>query len=211
MTAVAADDTDAATLNVTLSSGSHADVVVPKVMTGISAGTTAGTVEVAMSSGTHAAVTVPKVFKSVAWDSTARTLTFTDTDGVSTGADHVVDLGKDIFIDQNADNRYENGNIYLYLNDGTGSTEPTEIVIPVTGLITDYVGGDTNSVSLSVDSTTHVVTADAVIRGNGTGFTNALKLSSDTAATGGVGLYVDLSDVEESIDALAEAITWGTF
>ena len=54
-------------------------------------------------------------------------------------------IGKDIFIDSAAPNRYENGNIYLYLNDGTTTAEDTEIVIPVTALVTDYFGDDDNN------------------------------------------------------------------
>lgn len=206
VTGLAADNTDAATVNVTTSTGTHADVVVPKVVTGLAAGSSDGAIAVTLSSGTHADVTVPGVFKDVSWNSSTRVLTFTDTDGDTT---HTVNLGKDIFIDQNANNRYENGNIYLYLNDGQTTSEDTEIVIPVTGLITDYFGDDTDTISVSIDGTTHKVTADAVVRPDVAGtFTNALKVSSTAGAKG---LYVDLSDVEDSIDALAAAITWGTF
>ena len=209
MTGVAADDTDAATLNVTLSSGSHADVVVPKVVTGVAAKTggtaAAGKLAITLSSGSHADVTVPGVFVGAALNDQTRVITFTDSDGQTS----TIDLGKDIFIDSSANNRYENGNIYLYLNDGTASKDPTEIVIPVTGLITDYVGYDTDSVDMNVDNSTHHVTANVIRRPDVAGtFTNALKLSTTAGAKG---LYVDLSDVEESIDALAEAITWGTF
>lgn len=216
----------AGTFTLTDTDGNGTDYLVKKVMASITAGSADGKVAVTMTSGSHAEVTVPGVFTSVAWDATARTLTFTDSDGVSTGEDHVVNLGKDIFIDKDAPNRYENGNLYLYLNDGTNTgsgtaatTTDTEIVIPVTALITDYFGGDTNSIQVDIDGTTHEVTASVVLRqdvaessvGAGDGFTNALKLSSSTAATGGIGLYVDNSEIEDNIDALADAITWGTF
>ena len=203
-----ADSNDAAKVNVTLSTGSHADVTVPKVMTGIAAKTGTGNngkLSVSLSSGTHADVTVPGVLVDASWNSTTRTITFTDSDG-NTGVS--VDLGKDIFIDQNAQNRYENGNIYLYLNDGTQSTDATEIVIPVTGLITDYIGDDTYSISVDVDNTTHHVTASLITKPDvttaGSEWENALKVDS-------TGAYVDLSDVEDEIDALATAISWGTF
>lgn len=121
------------------------------------------------------------------------------------GGDAVeVELGKDVFVDPDANNRYENGNIYIYLNDGSGEKDPTELVIPVTGLIKDYVGGVTDSIKLTVNNDTHVVTADAVIRPDditeGQEFTNALKLST---AEGKKGLYVDLSDVYAQIAALS--------
>lgn len=217
VTSVTGSTGTSATIDITTSDGASAQAVtVPGVVTGITAASGTGSegkFAVATSTGTHADVTVPGVFKAVSWDATTRVLTFTDTSGVSTGATHVVDLGKDIFIDPEGNNRYENGNIYLYLNDGEGGT-PTEIVIPVTGLITDYFGDDTSSVQVNIDNTTHKVTADVIRRpdvapsGNDPGWENALKLST---TTGAVGLYVDLTDVEDNIDALAEAITWGTF
>ena len=135
-------------------------------------------------------------------------------------SDVVVELGKDIFIDPEGNNRYEDGFIYLYLNDGTQSEDPTELVIPVTGLIVDYLGGETDSVVLTVDANTHVVTADVVLRPDvetpGSEWENALKLSTTAGAKG---LYVDLTDTQEGIDqneadiaALATATTsWGTF
>lgn len=209
---LAADANDAATIDVALTTGSHAAVVVPKVVTGIAAKTGSGSdakVAVTLSSGSHADVTIPGVLTAggFSWNGTTRVLTLTD----SNGTQHEANIGKDIFIDETADNRYENGNIYLYLNDGTGSSDPTEIVIPVTGLITDYVGYDTDSISMNVDSTTHHVTAEAILKPDIVGaspWTNALKLSSTVGAKG---LYVDLTDVETDLENIASAIQWGTF
>lgn len=197
---------------IVISSTTAADdtVTIPGVFVSVATGSSDGQLVFTDSVGTTAGVTVPGVISDISWDGTTRIITYSDTDG-ATGE---INIGKDIFIDSTADNRYENGNIYLYLNDGTQSTSPTEIVIPVTSLVTDYFGDDTDSISVSIDGTTHKVTADAVLRqdvAGASGFANALKLNTDTSAVGGVGLYVDLSDVEESIDALAEAITWGTF
>lgn len=150
------------------------------------------------------------------YEPNSRTFTFP----VAGESDVVVELGKDIFIDPEGDNRYEDGFIYLYLNDGTQSEDPTELVIPVTGLIVDYLGGETDSVVLTVDANTHVVTADVVLRPDvetpGSEWENALKLSTTAGAKG---LYVDLTDTQEGIDqneadiaALATATTsWGTF
>ena len=65
------------------------------------------------------------------YEAATRTFTFP----VAGESDVVVELGKDIFIDPEGNNRYENGYIYLYLNDGSQSSDPTELAIPVTGLI----------------------------------------------------------------------------
>ena len=147
------------------------------------------------------------------YDAASRTFTFP----VTGKSDVVVELGKDIFIDPQGNNRYEDGFIYLYLNDGTQSSDPTELVIPVTGLVTDYFGTQTDTVTLTVDNSTHEVTADVRVRPDVVGtFTNALKVSSTSGAEG---LYVDLTDVEADIEqnevdiaALAVATTsWGTF
>ena len=147
------------------------------------------------------------------YDASTRTFTFP----VTGKSDVVVELGTDIFIDPTANNRYENGFIYLYLNDGSASSDPTELVIPVTGLVTDYFGNVTDTVTLSVNNSTHQVTADVNVRPDVAGsFTNALKISSTSGAQG---LYVDLSDIEADIEqntvdiaALAVATTaWGTF
>jgi hypothetical protein len=93
------------------------------------------------------------------------------------------------------------------LNDGTASADPTEIVIPVTALVTDYFGDDTDSISVDIDNTTHKVTADAIVRPDVAGtFTNALKLSTTAGAKG---LYVDLSayyTATETDSAIATAI-----
>jgi len=153
------------------------------------------------------------VVTSPSYDAQTRTFTFP----VTGKQDFVVELGTDIFIDPDANNRYEGGFIYLYLNDGSASADPTELVIPVTGLVTDYFGNVTDSVTLTVNNSTHQVTADVNIRPDVAGsFTNALKVSS---AEGAKGLYVDLSVVDERIDqneadiaALSQATTvWGTF
>ena len=148
-------------------------------------------------------VALKGVVTTPAYDATTRKFTFP----VVGGSDVVVELGKDVFVDPAGNNRYENGNIYIYLNDGTGEKEATELVIPVTGLIKDYVGGDTDSVELTVNNDTHVVTADVVLREDsvapGEEFTNALKLST---AEGKKGLYVDLSAVEAKIKAAEDRL-----
>lgn len=142
---------------------------------------TEGAVKVT-TNGTTTDVKVHGVVTTPTYDATTRKFTFP----VSDGNPVVVELGKDIFIDKNGNNRYENGNLYIYLNDGTGSGDATELVIPVTGLVTDYFGDDTATIQVDVDASTHKVTARAILKANSETFTNALK--SDDG-----GLYVDLS------------------
>ena len=158
-----------------------------------------GSLEVTNSDDTTYDVALAGLAKLPTYQASDRTFTFTTTSGESL----VVTLGKDEFLDPTANNRYEDGYIYVYLNvpDPTkpGSTN-TEIKIDVSALIDTYVAGDTDSVDMSLDSSTHTFTADVVIRPDvSTGqnqFTNALKLSTTAGAKG---LYVDLSSIETDI------------
>lgn len=151
------------------------------VVNSIATGTAEGTISVT-ASGETSDVKVHGVVTTPSYDAATRKFTFP----VSDGDDVVVELGKDIFVDPTANNRYENGNLYIYLNDGTEGKAATELVIPVTSLITDYFGEATDTIQVNVDAETHKVTANAILKADGEGFTNALK--SDAA-----GLYVDLS------------------
>lgn len=160
-----------------------------------------GSLTITKTDDSTSTLNIEGLLKTPVWDGQARTLTFPNTDGTS----YVANIGKDIFIDETANNRYENGNIYLYLNDGTQSSNPTEIVIPVTGLITDYFGDDTDSISVDIDNSTHEVTARVNIRPDsaevGSEFTNALKCNAS-------GMYVDLSAYTPTsgVEALVESI-----
>lgn len=160
-----------------------------------------GSLTITKTDDSTSTLNIDGLLKTPVWDGQARTLTFPNTDGTT----YVANIGKDIFIDESANNRYENGNIYLYLNDGTQSASPTEIVIPVTGLITDYFGTDTASISVDIDGTTHEVSARVNLRPDsaevGSEFTNALKSSAS-------GLYVDLSAYTPTsgVEALVESI-----
>ena len=172
------------------------------VVTEVSASTTDdATIVVTKGDGSTENVTVPGVVTTPSYDAATRTFTFPISDDAQNPV--VIELGKDIFIDPNANNRYENGNIYLYLNDGTSTTDPTELVIPVTALITDYFGDDTDTVSVSVDNTTHKVTADVRVRPDssvtGSEFTNLIKVSS---TTGAVGLYFDRTQLDLNTSAI---------
>ena len=147
-----------------------------------------------------ALVALNGVVKTPSYDASTRKFTFP----VVGGSDVTVELGKDVFIDPAGNNRYENGNIYLYLNDGSEGSEATELVIPVTSLVTDYFGDDTDSIEVDIDNGTHKVTAKAVLRQDTSDFTNALKLST---VEGAKGLYVDLSEVNAAIKALQDRVT----
>lgn len=195
------------------------------------------TIVVTDGAGNETEVVVPGVVTTPTYDATTRTFTFP----ISDGDPYVVELGTDIFIDPEADNRYEDGYIYLYLNDGNGG-DPTELAIPVTGLITDYFGDDTDSIQVDINNSTHKVTAALRVRADATGFINALKVSSTAGSegayvqvradatgftnalklsttSGAEGLYVDTSVIEsdlatldENVQHLAAATTvWGTF
>ena len=168
------------------------------VVTEVSASTTDdATIVITKGDGSTEDVVVPGVILSPTWDAQSRTITFPVSDDAQNPV--VVEIGKDIFIDPAANNRYENGNIYLYLNDGTQSTNPTEIVIPVTALVTDYFGDDTDTISVNVDNTTHKVTADVRVRPDGDGFNNLIKVSS---TTGAVGLYFDRTQLDLNTSAI---------
>ena len=160
-----------------------------------------GSITITKTDDSTTDLNIEGLLKTPVWDGVARTLTFPNTDGTS----YVANIGKDIFIDPTANNRYENGNIYLYLNDGTQGSSATEIVIPVTALITDYFGTDTDSISVDIDNSTHEVSARVNIRPDsaevGSEFTNALKCNAS-------GMYVDLSAYTPTsgVEALVESI-----
>ena len=170
------------------------------VVTNVEVSSTAGSIDVTIGDGEPVAVPVYGAVVSPSYTSATRTITLPVVQSDGTTQDFEIELGKDIFIDPDANNRYENGNIYIYLNDGEGTSKPpTEIVIPVTALVTDYFGDDTTSVSVDVDNLTHKVTAEVIRRPDDANFTNLLKVSS---TTGAVGLYVDRTQIDANAAAI---------
>lgn len=152
------------------------------VISSVKAGTADGTITVTDGAGTASTVVVPNVVVSPTYDATTRTITLPKSDGTTL----TIALGKDIFVNPDADNGYdaETGNIVLYLNDGT------EIDIPASSLVDVYTGAATTTATVSV-SDSNVITA-------------TVKLSSDTnnaivVDTAG-GLLVDLSDYAKTSD-----------
>jgi hypothetical protein len=158
---------------------------------------------VTMGDNSTSKVTVTGVVTTPSYDATTRTITLPVA---GQDDDVVIALGKDIFVDSTAQNGYdaETGNIVLYLNDGSDSTDPTKIEIPASSLVDVYTGATTKSVKVTVNDKNEV-SADVVLRANsteeGSEFTNGLVL-------GDTGLYVDLSayaiasEIEDEIDAV---------
>ena len=137
--------------------------------------------------GVAADVVVPGVVTTPTYDATTRTITLP----VSTGDDVVIALGKDIFIDTTAQNKYnpDTKNIELYLNDGKEGTAATKIEIPAAGLVDVYTGGATATATVTV-SDGNVITAN-------------VKLSTDAknalTTDGQNGLILDLTEVNTAI------------
>ena len=153
-----------------------------------------GDAELSVTTGGVAAdVVVPGVVTTPTYDASTRTITLP----VSTGEDVVIALGKDIFIDSTADNKYnaETKNIELYLNDGKDSTTATKIEIPAAGLVDVYTGAATATATVSV-SDANVITAN-------------VKLSTDSknalTTDGQNGLILDLTEVNAAITAAQSA------
>ena len=140
----------------------------------------------------------------VQYDATTRKFTFH-----TVGSDElVVELGKDIFVDPTGDNSYhpDTKEIWLTLNNGLDGTAATVIKIPAAGLVNILTGETSSSVKVTVDNASGKIKAEAVVKANAEGFTNALKLDDG-------GLYVDLSgytttaDLTEKLTAIEAKIT----
>ena len=140
-------------------------------------------------------VTLTGVSTGVQYEAATRKFTF-HTVG---SEDLVVELGKDIFVDPTGDNTYhaDTKEIWLTLNNGTESTAATVIKIPAAGLVNILTGETSSSVKVTVDNSSGKIKAEAVVKENADGFTNALKLDDG-------GLYVDLSAYTTTTDLTAQ-------
>ena len=164
---------------------------------------TEATLVITKGDDTTSDLTLAGVVTTPSYDATTRTFTFP----ISDGNDFVVELGKDIFIDPEGDNSYhaDTKEIWLTLNDGSATTDPTVIKIPADGLVNIISVTDTQSVDLTYNTTTGVLSADVNLKPDsatpGAEFTNSLKLAAD-------GLYVDLSNyyTKTEADAITDAI-----
>lgn len=168
----------------------------------VAASTTAdATLEVTNGAGTKSDVVVPGVVTTPSYDSTTRTITLP----VSGKESLVIALGKDIFIDKNADNGYDvnTGNIVLFLNDGTGEegSTGTKIEIPASGLVDVYTGKASTSATVSVGDDNKIEVAVKVSAKAG----NALTIE---AGEGEEGLYISLdnyytkTEIDDKLDAI---------
>ena len=144
-----------------------------------------------MGDDSTSTLTVPGVVTTPTWDATARKLTLPVAGGTSVE----VNIGKDIFIDSEADNKYnpETGNIELHLNDGT------TLEIPASALVDVYTGENSTSAKTTV-SDGNVIKVEVVVDPvDG----NALVLTE-------AGLKVDLSAYAKTADVNAQVGTLTT-
>ena len=162
----------------------------------VEAGTTEAAIKVTKGDDSSSEFTVKGVVTTPTWDATARKLTLP----VSGGTSVEVEIGKDIFIDPSADNKYnpETGNIELYLNDGAGGAA-TKIEVPASSLVDVYTGGTTDSATVAVSDDNVVTATVKVDSAEG----NAITVTAN-------GLRVDLGDyakseaVQEKLDEIDE-------
>ena len=178
---------------------------------------------IANKEGTDATVTITKADKTTedltikgvvttpTWDAVERKLTLP----VAGGSAVEVNIGKDIFLDPSAENKYntETKTIDLYLNDGTtgadGQAKPsTKISIPASDLIDIYTGQETSSATVAV-SEDNKITATVKLSAD---TKNALRVTEDSTVQGDDGssttvkggLFLDLSAYAKSADVTVE-------
>lgn len=165
-------------------------------VTGVAAsGTKNAALNVTNGAGTSSEVVVPGVVTVPSYDATTRTITLP----VSNGDPVVIALGKDIFVDSTADNKYntETGNIELHLNDGT------TIEIPASSLVDTYTGGATTTATVTV-SDGNVITVAVKLS---TATDNALSVDAENG-----GLYLSLAnyynktEIDTKVNALSDTI-----
>lgn len=231
---ISADSTDGGIV-VTYGDNSTSQVIVPGVITGLSAGQGAGDIDITLTDGTSAVsidvgvtgiaadqttdaqlivsngdatstVLLNGVVTTPTWDETSLKLILP----VSGGTNVEVNIPKDIFLESGS---YDSTNkkIILTLNDASSTT----IEFSVSDLIPIYEAADTSTIATSFtwDSTNgkYILTADAKISD---ATTNVLTYD-------GTGLLVDGSQfvttsdftvLESTVNNLAEAaLQWGTF
>lgn len=161
--------------NLTGSSVTTTDVVKE-----VSASETAATLTITKGDDSTDDILVKGVVTKPTWDASARKLTIP----VTGDTDVEVELGKDIFIDPAADNKFNTatGNIEIYLNNGDETNPATKIEIPASSLVETYTGEATTSTTTSVVDN-KISVAIKIDPDSG----NALVVGSD-------GLKVDLSN-----------------
>ena len=195
---VAADQTTDAAIIVTKGDDSTSQVVIPGVVTSVAKDTTnEASIIVTGSDGNTSGITLKGVVTTPSWDSTNLKLTLPVSDGSSIE----VNIPKDIFL-KSGTYDVTNRQIVLVLNDTTG----TEIRFNVADMVDIYTAKDTTSVDTTIawNTTTgkYEISADVNVSADAD---NKLTIAND-------GLLVDISDLEDSHNNLAEAaLEWGTF
>ena len=160
----------------------------------VEAGESAAQLTIVKGDGGTTSVTVPGVVTTPSYDPSTRKITLP----VTGGSPVEINLGKDIFIDPEADNGYndETQCIELYLNDGTGDGKGTKIEIPASDLVDIYTGGTADGTSVTVDPQ-NVIKVNLVIDPDEN---NSLVLTS-------AGLKVDVSALTTSVSTLQTSVT----
>jgi hypothetical protein len=141
------------------------------------------TLTITKADNTTSDLTINGVVTTPTWNTTTRTLTLP----VAGGTAVEVAIGKDIFVDPTADNKYDptDQSIHLHLNDGT------EIVIPAASLIDVYTGAESTSATVTVDENNAITATVKLAAGNN----NEIKVAQNG------GLIVDLTTLRATVAA----------
>ena len=173
-------------------------------ITAVTTCTVNGKINVSKGDGTNADIAVHGVVTTPQWNSTTRVLTLPISDGDSIE----VNIGKDIFVDPSAENKYNpaTGNIEIYLNDGTGPTS-TKIEIPADSLIKQYTDVDSQTANVTINNTNNTISVDVIVdpvNGNGLVATaNGLKV--DLSAYAKTATITSITDALDTRLDAAEA------
>ena len=147
----------------------------------------AGTLVATKNDGSTFDIRMTGLTTKPTWDAETRVLSFPVTKADGTTETVTADIGKDIFLDPGEGKNYfdpDTKEIVLTLNNGTTATDPTVIRIPAAALYNDYTAGDTATIDMDIDGTTHEITASVKIDDTAG---NALQIVTNK------GLRVDLS------------------
>lgn len=198
----AAAGSNAGEIDLTNSTAANSTTItVPGIVATIADATTAGSFAVTPTTGTAYDVAVSGVVTTPTWNSTTRSLTLPVVGGESV----VVDIGKDIFVQEGY---YDttNKNIVLILNNDDPSDPQNPIIIPAAALVDIYTGISTTTATVTVSTSNEISAAVKIDQATG----NAIQVVSGDNG----GLRVDLSAyaLDENLEALAAATAeWGTF
>ena len=145
----------------------------------------AGTLVATKNDGSTFDIRMTGLTTKPTWDAETRVLSFPVTKADGTTETVTANIGKDIFLDPGEGKNYfdpDTQEIVLTLNDDPDN--PTVIRIPASALYNDYTAGDTATIDMDIDGTTHEITASVKIDDTAG---NALQIVTNK------GLRVDLS------------------